>query len=105
GYTASLATTVGGMSPWPRSAACHRCRMRGASGKRIASASATSLVQTRPETPSELLRVFDAHERQSATMPGLRREDSGRVVRHVDLRGHEGVVLYSELTPETADRA
>ena len=38
-------------------------------------------------------------------MPGLRREVSGGVVRHVDLFGREGVVLYSELTAETADAA
>jgi GNAT superfamily N-acetyltransferase len=52
---------------------------------------------------SELLRLFDADERYAATMPGLRREETESIVRHLDLRGHSGVVLYSRLVRETAD--
>ena len=48
-----------------------------------------------------LLARFDADERYSAVFPGLRREALPHLVRHVDLLGREGVVIYSALTSDT----
>jgi GNAT superfamily N-acetyltransferase len=54
---------------------------------------------------SDLLALYDHDERYSATYPDTRREESNQsqLVRHVDLVNQSGVVLYSNLTPDTAD--
>jgi GNAT superfamily N-acetyltransferase len=45
-----------------------------------------------------LLARFDADERLAAVFPDLRREALAEVVRHIDLVGRSGVVLYSRLS-------
>jgi hypothetical protein len=54
---------------------------------------------------SELLALYDRHERQEAREPGMRREALEDVVRLIDLRGTESAIVYSRLSPETADAA
>jgi GNAT superfamily N-acetyltransferase len=54
---------------------------------------------------SDLLALYDHDERYSATYPDLRRDESSQVVRHVDLLNQAGMVLYSQLAPDTADIA
>ena len=43
---------------------------------------------------SELLALYDQQERYSATEVGLRREELPHLVRHVDLLGRSGSVIY-----------
>ena len=52
-----------------------------------------------------LLERFDADERFAAEFPGLRREETATVVRHIDLLGHSGVVLFSRLNADNVDAA
>jgi GNAT superfamily N-acetyltransferase len=52
-----------------------------------------------------LLARYDRDERYSATYPNLRREELPQLVRHVDLLGQTGMVIYSDLTPDAADTA
>lgn len=54
---------------------------------------------------AELLELFDRDERYNSSFPGLRREESGGVVRQVDLNGREGAVIHSLLSADTADAA
>ena len=53
----------------------------------------------------DLLALYDQDERYLATFPDLRREELPRVVRHVDLVGHSGTVIYSRLSSESVDAA
>jgi GNAT superfamily N-acetyltransferase len=53
----------------------------------------------------ELLALYDQDERFLATFPDLRREELPHLVRHVDLVGHSGRVIYSRLTSDSADAA
>src|SRR6266568_1974066 len=53
----------------------------------------------------QLLSHFDEDERRRAVFPGLRREALPRLVRHVDLVGRTGVVIYSRLWPASLDEA
>ena len=52
-------------------------------------------------------RCPDRDERYAATYPDRRREElpQNKLVRHVDLLAQAGVVLYSQLTADTADTA
>lgn len=58
-------------------------------------------------TPEEILPYYDEDERRTATMPGMRREVDGRVVRLI----HEievetrNFVIYSDLDERTAEAA
>ena len=52
-----------------------------------------------------LLALYDDQERYSATDVGLRREEQPLLVRHVDVVGRSGVVIYSRLSEDTAERA
>ena len=54
-------------------------------------------------TAQDLLQVFDRDERRSAEFPGLRREELPGLVRHVDLIGHSGMVIYSHLSADSVD--
>ncbi len=54
---------------------------------------------------SDLLALYDQHERLSAIFPDCRREELPHLVRQVDNVGHSGSVIYSRLTSETADAA
>jgi GNAT superfamily N-acetyltransferase len=53
----------------------------------------------------ELLAQYDHDERYAATYPDLRREEFSDGVRHVDRLNRDGLVIYSNLIPETADAA
>jgi GNAT superfamily N-acetyltransferase len=53
----------------------------------------------------DVLDLYDHDERFVATHPDLRREELPHLVRHVDLAGRTGVVLFSRLSSETADQA
>jgi GNAT superfamily N-acetyltransferase len=55
-------------------------------------------------TIAEIRALFD-DERHLVEYPGLRREAFPDLVRHVDLQGTWSLVLWSHLTPETADAA
>jgi GNAT superfamily N-acetyltransferase len=52
-----------------------------------------------------VLALFDDQERFCARDVGLRREEQPHVVRHVDLLGKSGVVIYSSLSEDTVDAA
>jgi len=54
---------------------------------------------------SEILALYDHDERLQIEHPGARREALGRIVRHVDLSGERGFVLYSDLDEASADDA
>jgi GNAT superfamily N-acetyltransferase len=54
---------------------------------------------------SDLLALYDHDERYSVTFPDLRREALPQVVRHVDVLARAGMVIYSDLTADTADAA
>jgi GNAT superfamily N-acetyltransferase len=53
----------------------------------------------------EILALYDHDERYQIEHPGARREDLGRVVRHVDLTGERGFVLYTQLDEASIDAA
>jgi GNAT superfamily N-acetyltransferase len=53
----------------------------------------------------DLLALYDQHERFAATYPDTRREELSQLVRHVDLVGNSGTVIFSRLSPETVDTA
>ncbi len=54
---------------------------------------------------SDLLALYDQHERFAASFPDLRREAVPNLVRHVDLVGHSSTVLYSQLSADNAEGA
>ncbi len=54
---------------------------------------------------SEILALYDRHERQEADEPGMRRESLEDIVRLIDLRGTESAVVFSRLSDHTADEA
>ena len=54
---------------------------------------------------SDLLTLYDQYERFSATSPDVRREELPHLIRHVDLIGHSGTVIFSRLTSASADAA
>jgi hypothetical protein len=58
---------------------------------------------TRPQ--EELLRLYDREQRELVCYPGMRREETPGVVRHVSLSGEDGCVLFTRLDAATADRA
>lgn len=53
----------------------------------------------------DLLALYDADERFSATYDDTRREEVSGLVRHVDLISTSSAVIYSRLTPDTVDAA
>src|SRR2546422_2145545 len=70
------------------------------------STSATSSSRSLPGPDvSDLLALYDQHERFSAPSLDIRREELPHLVRHVDLIGRSGTVIFSRLTSETADVA
>src|SRR5688572_25988882 len=54
-------------------------------------------------TRDQFLALYDQDQRIDDSFPGIRREVTPEVVRHVDLSGHEGMVLYSCLDESNAD--
>jgi GNAT superfamily N-acetyltransferase len=54
---------------------------------------------------SDLLALYDQHERFAATYPDTRREELTHLVRHIDLVGNSGTVIFSRLSSETVDTA
>jgi GNAT superfamily N-acetyltransferase len=54
---------------------------------------------------ADLLALYDQHERFAATYPDTRREELPHLVRHVDLVGNSGAVIFSRLSSETVDAA
>ena len=45
--------------------------------------------------PRDILAAYDQDMRIDAVISGMRRECDGTVVRYVDMRGNESVVVYS----------
>lgn len=58
-------------------------------------------------THEEILVLYDQEQRIEVEYPGVRREVTDLVVRHIDVAGQpgKGFVVYSRLTAENADRA
>lgn len=58
-------------------------------------------------TPEEILQLYDEDERYKATMPGMRREVDGRVVRQINVAEAQArnFILYSDLDQDSADVA
>jgi len=54
---------------------------------------------------TDLLALYDRHERFEASFPDLRREELAHLVRQVGLFGNAGAVIYSDLGAATADAA
>ena len=52
----------------------------------------------------EIRALYDQEQRQRIRFPGMKQEVLPYVVRHVDLSGREGVILYSQLNAENVDR-
>ncbi|MBV9354367.1 MAG: hypothetical protein JO023_02455 [Chloroflexi bacterium] len=55
--------------------------------------------------PAELLALYDHDERFAATFPDTRGEELPDLVRHLDLVGNSGSVIYSRLEATSADAA
>lgn len=53
--------------------------------------------------PSDILAAYDQDMRIDAIIAGMRRERDGAVVRYVDVRGTESVLVYSSADPDTID--
>jgi GNAT superfamily N-acetyltransferase len=53
----------------------------------------------------DVLALYDRDERAQARFPDTRREELPHLVRHIDLLGHTGTVLYSRLDETNADAA
>lgn len=51
----------------------------------------------------DLLQLYD-QQRREITYPGIRREDTGSVIRHIDLTGDQSYIVYSQLDAATADQ-
>ena len=51
-----------------------------------------------------VLALYDEEQRREIEYPSMRREATPEVIRHTDLNGNGGVVLYSWLTPDNAER-
>jgi GNAT superfamily N-acetyltransferase len=54
---------------------------------------------------ADILALYDHDERFTATYSDTRREEVASLVRHVDLVGQEGAVIYSRLNEVDADAA
>lgn len=55
-------------------------------------------------TPSQILALYDEEQRRTIEYTGLRREETGHLIRHVDLLdGMGGLVIYSQLDESNAD--
>lgn len=54
-------------------------------------------------TPTEILALYDQQQRRDVEHPAMRREVVPNVVRHVEIAGQDGVVLYTTLTAANAD--
>lgn len=51
----------------------------------------------------ELLSLYDQDQRRDIEYPDTRREVLPHLIRHIDLTGREGTVLYSELSSDPAE--
>ncbi len=49
------------------------------------------------------LRSLYDQQRQAVTYPGIRREDTGTVIRHIDLNANESYIVWSQLAAANAD--
>ena len=54
---------------------------------------------------TELLEIFTRQQRIELDYPDVKREVDGSVIRHINLAGEEGFVLYSRLDEESAEAA
>jgi GNAT superfamily N-acetyltransferase len=54
---------------------------------------------------SQTLSLYDEEQRRIIEYPGMRREATPHVVRHIDVRGTDSVVIFSSLDSENADEA
>jgi predicted GNAT family acetyltransferase len=54
-------------------------------------------------TPDQLRALYDDDQRIHDTYPDARREAFPHLVRHVNLEGGDGFIIYSRLTAENAD--
>jgi len=54
---------------------------------------------------TELLEIFTRQQRIEVEYPDTRREVDGSVIRHINLAGEEGFVIYSRLDEESAEAA
>lgn len=50
----------------------------------------------------DLLSLYD-QQRQTIIYPGIRREDTGTVIRHIDLTSNESYIVWSQLNTANAD--
>ena len=56
-------------------------------------------------TDAEVLDAYDLDERRFSSIPGMRREEGPRTIRHVPFAGGDGCVIWSALDAATADAA
>jgi len=54
---------------------------------------------------NELLEIFTRQQRIEVNYPDLSREVDGSVIRHISVKGEDGLVIYSRLDEESADAA
>jgi GNAT superfamily N-acetyltransferase len=54
---------------------------------------------------TELLEIFTRQQRIEVDYPGIKREMDGSVIRHINLAGEDGFVIYSCLDEESAEAA
>ena len=52
---------------------------------------------------AELLAIFDREQRIEVQVPGVIREDTGRVIRNRGLQERSGFIVYSALDEACAD--
>jgi GNAT superfamily N-acetyltransferase len=52
---------------------------------------------------TELLEIFTRQQRIELDYPDIKREVEGSVIRHINLAGEDGFVIYSRLDEESAD--
>jgi GNAT superfamily N-acetyltransferase len=46
----------------------------------------------------DIRHLYDREQRKELCIPGMRREVDGNIIRHVNLTGGEGMIIYSRLT-------
>jgi predicted GNAT family acetyltransferase len=56
-----------------------------------------------PKETKEILALYDQEERYDVHYPLMQRDVSPHIVRHIDQKGREGMVIYSKLNEENAD--
>jgi GNAT superfamily N-acetyltransferase len=54
---------------------------------------------------NQILALYDEEQRKTIEYPGMRRDASNDVIRHIDLLGSDGLVIYSSLDEANAGNA